>query len=124
MGDVLYHANYFHLYEEVRESFLESVGVPYFEIVAKGAHLAIVETSQKFNSPILYGDTLEVFLWVERLRKTSFKFCYQIKTSRTDCATLATTSHAFVEKNSKGLYQAKPLPKELFDALLTLSDKK
>lgn len=78
IGGVLYHANYFHLYERARETLLRAHGFPYSELVQASTHLAIVESHQHFAAPISYGQELQTFLWVTQLKRSSIVFHYEI----------------------------------------------
>lgn len=78
LGGVLYHANYYHLYEAAREACLAAHGAPYHSLVSAGYHLAIVEAGQRFLSPICYGDPLEVLLSFSELSRTSVRASYEI----------------------------------------------
>ena len=113
LGGVLYHANYFHLYEAAREAFLASAGVPYYSLVSNSQHLAIVETSQKFLAPVLYGARLELWLWLTDLKRASVTFNYELLAIESK-ATIhrATTTNVFVELR-QGAFKVQPFSAEL-----------
>ena len=69
LGGVLYHANYFHLYEKAREAYLESLGLPYPSLVEKGFHLAVTNSEQEFSKPIYYGQELELKLEISERKQ-------------------------------------------------------
>lgn len=98
IGGVLYHANYFHLYEEAREALLSAIGSPYPAIVAAGGHLAIAESSQKFLRPVVYGDEIIVEIAVTELRRSSFVFEYTLARAQApdEVIHVATTRHVYV----------------------------
>lgn len=78
LGGVLYHANYFHLYEAAREALFREHDFPYCELVSQGSHLALVESHQKFEKSVRYGEPLCVYLWITEIKRSSATFCYEI----------------------------------------------
>jgi len=82
LGGVLYHANYFHLYERCREALLTKEQLPYHKLVESGAHLAVIESHQNFMLPVYYGDSLKIELTIEELKGSSLKCCYLIFNSK------------------------------------------
>lgn len=77
-GGVLYHANYFHVYEAARESFLESIGYPYPALAADRIHFPLVESHQNFLQPIRYGDNCQLDLRASQIKASSFRLDYDI----------------------------------------------
>jgi len=120
LGGVLYHAHYFDLYEQARESFLRAGELPYSDLVANEQHLTVVESHQEFLAPVRYGECLRIRLWVSALRRSSFVFHYAIDSSadRVSFNTVhhASTRMAFVEA-SVGKFRIRPLPEKLLDWL-------
>lgn len=113
IGGVLYHANYFHIYERSREAFLKSIGYPYPQLVEQGTHLAVTESHQQFHRPVTYGQSIEISLWLTALRSCSVTFNYlfhdiqnwkltgEINTEH-KILHEAWTTHAFVQKGDTG----------------------
>lgn len=119
MGGVLYHARYFHIYEELREKFLNDIGFSYPKLVKEGCHLVIKESSQKFIKPIKYGQELSAKLSVVELKKCSFSFIYEIFSNSLDPKLVhqAYTKHAFVSLGSQSEFKVSMMPNKLFEAL-------
>ena len=117
MGGVLYHANYFHLYEEAREALLRSAGTPYAGLVENGAHLAIVESHQTFRLPIQYGEQLCCQVWIENLKRASCVFHYSIEDSEGNLRHSSWTKHAHVLKEEPGSFQTAAFSKDLVKTL-------
>jgi len=113
LGGVLFHANYFHLLESTREAFLNEGGIPYPTIIADASHLAIAESHQSFKAPIFYGQSLQVKLWIEELKGSSVKVCYQIF-SKGEKVPLheAWTRLVYVKNTGRG-YRAERIPENL-----------
>lgn len=116
IGGVLYHANYFHLYERARESLLDSLGTPYHQLVKSGCHLAIVESEQYFHKPISYGTEIEVGLRCLELKSASLTFAYSFY-SNEELVHEGITRHAFVKKDDSGAFKMSRLPRELKEAM-------
>ena len=112
-GGVLYHGNYFHLYEMIREALLKSGGKPYSEYVAEAKHLVITETHQQFSSPVRYGVPLRIELWATEIKGASFKMHYEIFFEKGVLPIhTAYTKLVFLEA-AEGDFRVRPLPVEL-----------
>jgi len=82
LGGVLYHANYYHLYEQAREALLRLGGIPYPKLVEQGFHLAVVEAQQFFERPIAYGESLRVKVYCVELGHSTLTLRYEISAAR------------------------------------------
>ena len=106
MGGVLYHANYFHLYEIGREALLSSNSIAYSELAYNAKHLAIVESHQCFLAPVHYGMELEIAIWCSEIKKASVNMNYEIyefkgeNLVRQSPMHQAWTRHVFVDASS------------------------
>ncbi len=117
LGGVLYHANYFHLYEAAREACLAAAGVPYCSLVALGQHLAVVESSSSFKLPIRYGEPITIELSFSQVRKSSFCAHYRLVAPESGkLAHEGKTKHAFVVTNSDS-FRCHAMPEPLLKAL-------
>lgn len=119
LGGVLYHANYFSLYEKTREAYLKKIKIPYPSLVSAGFHLAITETSQKFIAPIYYGDKIKIELKSTKVASASFEFDYLFKKENIEIHT-AKTKHVYVDVTNKKL-DPKRMPKALKEAILKIA---
>lgn len=115
LGGVLYHANYFHLYERAREAYLRKAGCPYADLVQHGFHLAVVEAHQQFLKPIYYGPEVTIQLTTVKLTVTSVTFSYRILQNSALVHT-AWSRHALVEKANDGFRVVK-FPDTVADVL-------
>ena len=118
MGGVLYHANYFHLYEQVREEFLRAGGHPYSEYVGQSCHLTVTESHQHFLSPVFYNVDIDVYLWLTELKRASVVVNYEIyrRDVSPEAGLLhrAWTRHAFVKDTGAG-FEVERIPDELME---------
>lgn len=110
LGGVLYHANYFHLYELAREAFLRSGPSPYPELVRDGYHLAIAEAHLSYDAPILYGQPLIVRLSTREVQRATAVFHYQIDVSKSETSKAVHsgwTKNVLVQATEHGLRPAR-----------------
>lgn len=112
LGGVLYHANYFHIYEIIREAFLGQGPASYPSLVKQSCHLAVVESRQKFIKPIYYGDAFKSELIISELKRASATVEYRFYNDQT--IHLAQTKLVFVNSSSKA-FSVTSLPNDLKD---------
>ena len=121
LGGVLYHSNYFHVYEMAREAFLASHGTSYADLVALHCHLAVVESSQQFHRPVFYGDPFSVKLSATERKRVSVQLHYDfISPTSSSPLHTATTKLVFVSKEGNS-FKVSPLPEKLKAALQEIS---
>jgi len=113
-GQVLYHANYFHLLEELRERFLFSKNLSYKGLMDEGYHLPIVESNQKFIRPIHYQEEVVGHLFLGTLKRSSITFEYELQTVDQTVIHLAATTLVSV-KAIDGNFKPAILPQFLTD---------
>lgn len=117
LGGVLYHANYYHLYEHAREALLAQGGLPYHQLVADGSHLAIAEAGQKFLAPVRYGDPLKIELAFREPTHVTVTAEYRISIERGNaisCVHEGWTRLVFV-KIQDGRFKASRFPEKLVE---------
>lgn len=119
LGGVLYHANYFHLLEEIRESFLRSIDLPYSELANIGIHLAVINSELNFHKPIRYGDQLDAEMIVDLIGKTRLKFTYIINntTENSKIFSGSTTHTAVAIDPETKSFKVSKVPEELGNKL-------
>ncbi len=117
LGGVLYHANYFHVYETAREAFLKSIGIPYQSVMDREMHLPLVETHQSYIRPIRYTDELAVALWISELKQSSFKFNYEISVSGNPDPVHRAWTRVSAVKESDDSFRPVRLPEDMRQAL-------
>ncbi len=122
LGGVLYHANYFHLYETAREAFLRQGGYPYSKIIENDSQIAIVESHQKFHRPVYFGRPISVRLSISELSKVSLVFDYEIEERQSEKNPVheASTKCAHVTRVDD-IYRVSPFPEQLRALFETLA---
>lgn len=118
LGGVLYHANYFHLYERAREGMLSDGGVSYPALVERHQHLAVTESGQEFLRPVSYGSELSIFAWCSAIKQASVIIWYEIEETSSVAVVLhrAFTKHVLVETEGPefGIKQFSPELRAIF----------
>ena len=127
LGGVLYHANYLLLLEQTREAFLRTVGMPYPQFTAEGAHLAIAEARQKFIKPVRYGDVVIAEMWSEEVRGASVLLAYSLQSVSPagvqSIVMVAETKLVHVAPHN-GRLKPVPIPAELTEAFTGIIQSK
>jgi len=100
--EVVYHSNYLVWFETARILMLDEIGIPYRDIEASGLYIPVLSANIEYKSPAYFDDRLEVHLTMREKPRARFKMHYEIVREETLLAT-GTTSHAFMDKNGKGL---------------------
>ncbi|MCC6932413.1 MAG: acyl-CoA thioesterase [Deltaproteobacteria bacterium] len=122
MAGVLYHGNYFHLYENVRELLFRNANLPYDRYASNDQHMAITETQQNFIGPLYYGQSYTLYLWAEVIKKTNVILCYEIEDSEHKIVHRAYTKMAFVAKE-KDSFRVSSMPAELIRLFQSIENK-
>jgi len=74
---IVYYPRFFHFFHVAFEDFFESEGVPYRTCLDEGVGWPAVHAESDFESPVRFGDVLEVAMDVERLGRTSVTCVYR-----------------------------------------------
>lgn len=112
MGGGMYHGNYFHIFEQAREHFLESRGFPYSTLVSLQRHLTVAEVTVRYRLPLLYNDAVRVVTTPETLKTRSLVLTQTVYRGETVC-TEARFSLVCVDFSGT----PQPLPDALREAL-------
>ena len=103
--NVVYYAEYFHLFERSRNTWLRERGMSYKEIEAQGVFLPVREAACRYRSPLRYDDLVHIRVGVQEWGRASILFVYQIYNETKDkILASGSTQHACV--NAAG----KPVP--------------
>lgn len=97
---VVYYANYLVYLEEARAAFMRAIGYPYSKLEEEGIYAPVRECMVQYLSPLYYDDLFEVEVWVEDLRRSSFKFAYTLKRDG-EILAKGYTLHVLVNKDLK-----------------------
>ncbi|GAB4215033.1 MAG: hypothetical protein OHK0013_40220 [Sandaracinaceae bacterium] len=73
---IVYYPRFFHFFHVAFEDFFESEGVPYRACLDEGVGWPAVHAEADFESPVRFGDDLDIAVDVTRIGKTSATFAY------------------------------------------------
>ena len=103
--DVVYYAEYFHLFERSRNACLRERNLSYRTIEERGIFLPVREANCRYRSPLRYDDLIYIRVGVQEWRRASILFVYEIyDETKTKILATGSTQHACV--NAEG----KPVP--------------
>ena len=96
---VLYYAEYLHIFERARSSFIRMQGISYNLVEERGIYLPVREAYCRYRSPARYDDLIWIHAWISAWGRASMTFSYEIF-SEDKKKQLATgmTQHACVDK--------------------------
>jgi acyl-CoA thioester hydrolase len=107
-GGVVYYANYLKYFEEARTEYMLEKGVDLKELADKGILFVVKKADINYKSPACYGDVIEIFTHVERVRSASLEFTQEArKGDRT--LVLARICLACIDDK----FRPRPIPEEL-----------
>ncbi len=106
---VLFFANYFSLFHEAFESFLEAAGLDLAKIIRGNEYLLpIAHAEADYTAPLFLGDTIEIKLGVEKIKKSSFVIVSSFIKNNKTCAAVLKTVHVSIDAKTR---KKIPLPK-------------
>ena len=78
---VVHHANYPKYMEVARLDYLKKRGFSYDECMRSGLHLSVVDISLKYRRPFRFGETADVFTYVESMSRVKITFVSEFRLS-------------------------------------------
>ncbi len=97
---VVYHANYLEWCEMSRVDMMNSIGMPYSELIKMGYHLPVFEAHLNYKYPAKFDDDIEVTAKIAEMPSVKIRVDYEIR-SGDRLLVSGYTMHAFV--NLKGV---------------------
>ena len=96
---VLYYAEYIHIFERARSEHIRNHGMSYNVVEERGILLPVRKVDCRYRHPARFDDLLQVNVAIDKMRKASIHFVYEIYNETKDTL-LATgsTEHACVNK--------------------------
>lgn len=112
---IVHHSNYIRWMEEARLEHLGRVGLAYDKMEAKGIIIPVLSASCEYKAATRYGETVKVFLDIEKFNGLKFSVVYKI-TSEDESVVHATgrTSHCFLNREMKPVNIKKTAP-DIYD---------
>ncbi|NJB68790.1 acyl-CoA thioester hydrolase [Desulfobaculum xiamenense] len=98
---VLYYAEYLHLFERARSHLIREYGMSYSTVEERGLYLPVREASARYRRPIRFDDLVNVHVTVSDWGRASITFSYEIRSEdRSVLHATGMTQHACV--NAEG----------------------
>jgi acyl-CoA thioester hydrolase len=97
---IVHHSNYIRWFEEARVDWFDQMGLPFSQIEAMGIQIPVVSCSARYLRSALFGDTVEIHLWIEKYNGVRLIVGYQVLRHGTQ-EVLATgqSEHCFTTRN-------------------------
>ena len=100
--NVVYYAEYFHLFERARNEYIRERGMTYKEVEARGIYLPVREAEARYRFPLRYDDLVHIRAEITEWRRASMLFEYEIyNEDKSAVATSGSTLHACVNNEGK-----------------------
>ena len=100
--NVVYYAEYFHLFERARNEYIRARGMTYKQVEERGIYLPVREAQARYRFPLRYDDLIHVRAVISEWRRASVLFEYEIyNEDKTAVATTGKTLHACVNREGR-----------------------
>ena len=100
--NVVYYAEYFHLFERARNEYIRERGMTYKQVEERGIYLPVREAQARYRFPLRYDDLIHVRAVISEWRRASMLFEYEIyNEDKTAVATTGSTEHACINREGK-----------------------
>ncbi len=99
---VLYYAEYLHLFERSRSEFIRAQGMSYAEVEERGIFLPVREASCRYRSPAKYDDLVHIHVGIAKWGRASIHFVYELyNEDKSKILAEGSTEHAVVDAQGK-----------------------
>ena len=112
---ITHHSNYFRFMEEARVYFLDKLGWSYAKMEEVGLYSPVLTVSCEYKKTTTFPDILRIDVEVLKLKGLKMEISYKMYVGDT-LVTVATSSHAFFDKNQTPVFLEKKYP-ELYKEL-------
>lgn len=122
---IIHHANYIRWFEEARVELLDYLDLPYHTIEAVGLIVPVLGVSAQYKQMIRYEDEILIKVLVDQYTGTRLDFRYEVYKSDGKLATVGTSQHCFMSKETNRLVHLKrqfPEIHQRFAAYVALSE--
>ncbi len=94
---VVHHSNYIRYFEEARTSFMEQVGYDYPRLEAEGIVSPVTAVSCTYKTPLRYGDTATVQVYLTGMTRVRCAFSYRVLDGQGKLAATGNSQHCFLD---------------------------
>ena len=99
---VLYHAEYFHIFERSRNTLIREHGISYKELEAGGLFLPVRDAQCRYRCPARYDDALYVKTGISEWGRASLTIAYELyDETKTSLLAAGMTKHACVNADGR-----------------------
>lgn len=99
---VLYHAEYLHLFERSRNTYIRSCGVSYKLVEERGIFLPVRHADCRYRIPARYDDRIWIRTGISEWKRASMIFVYEIyNEDKNSLHASGSTEHAVVNGQGK-----------------------
>ena len=121
---VVYHSNYFPMFERGRTEFFRQIGYPYSELERIRVAFPCTEAYCEYKRPAKYDDLLEIVTWASKISFTRIWMQCEVRLKETgELLVTGHTVHAFVDTELKPIRANKVIP-EFYALLCDLAEEK
>ena len=121
---VIHHSNYIRWFEEARIYMLEAIGFPYERVESMGITFAVLGLSCEYKSPVIFGDTVNIFTEVAECGHSRMTMRYRVVDGKTgELRTLGETRHYFFRKEDSRPVSLKKAIPEVYDLFRSHASK-
>lgn len=114
--DVIHHSNYIRWFEEARIDFMSKMGYSYKKVEEQGIVSPVLYVDCQYLSPVRFGDTVEIYVTLERFTGTRMDFSYKIVDRDSGAVKITGKSgHCFVDGKFRPISIKKSYP-EIYNA--------
>jgi YbgC/YbaW family acyl-CoA thioester hydrolase len=106
----LFFGNYFTLFDTAFLEYLDIIGFPFDMFGLKQLNFYYVEATTQYKTPVKYGDTLDVAVWIESSGRTSFTI--QFEAVNKTCGKVAATGRIVAVVVDEKTEKPAPLPED------------
>ncbi len=117
---ITHHSNYIRWMEEARVDFLAEIGFPYDKLEEMGIVSPVLGVSCDYKKTSTFADRISIKVTVKEYKGVKLYLSYEMKNEVGDVVCLATSSHAFLNKEGRPLRMKKEYP-ELHNVLTELA---
>ena len=118
---ITHHSNYIRWMEEARVDFLSQIGWDYARLEDMGIISPVLNVTCDYKKTTTFSDQVSISVSVKEFKGVKLHLAYEMRDKEGNVVCLGTSSHAFLNAESKPVRMKKEYP-ELFDTLSNLVD--
>ena len=113
---ITHHSNYIRWMEEARIDFLAKIGWDYEKLEEAGIVSPVLGITCDYKRPTTFADKVTITVMIEEFKGVKLRLAYEMKNGAGETVCLATSSHAFLDREGKPVRMKQAFP-GLYEAL-------